>query len=66
MPAFIIIETEDGLTIAALEPGASAETVAERQGGVLVDQNVYTSYDDASDALLSLQSDEEELEEYRR
>jgi hypothetical protein len=64
MAEFIIIETDDGLTIAALEPGTSPETVAERQGGVLVDTNVYTSFDDASDALLTLQSDEEEVEDF--
>jgi hypothetical protein len=52
------METEDGWTIAEYREGMTAEEAAELQGGVVIDPGPYESYDEAYDALLSL---EEEL-----
>ena len=60
MVNFSIVELEDGLTVVELEPGQSPEDVAATRRGVLVDPGPYPSYDEACDALLALQDDEEE------
>jgi len=54
---FIIIETEDGLTIRPLPKGSSGNQVAADCGGILVDEGPYHSFEDASDALLSLEEE---------
>jgi len=60
MSLFEIIETDAGLTVAELEPGMTPEATAEKQGGVLVDPGPYADYDEAIDAIIALQSYEEE------
>jgi hypothetical protein len=63
MASFAIIELEDGLTVVELPNGQSPEDVALSQGGTLVDPGPYPSYEDACDALIELQyEDQEELE----
>jgi hypothetical protein len=59
MITFAIIEVEDGLTVIEFEAGANAEEAAIDHGGVLVDAGPYDSYDDAYDALLEMEEEEE-------
>jgi hypothetical protein len=63
MANFAIIEVDDGLTVAELDPQATPEESATRQGGVLVDPGPYKSYDDAYDAILALKEEEEDDED---
>jgi hypothetical protein len=60
MADFAIIELEDGLAVVELPRGQSPEDVALRQGGTLIDPGPYPSYDDACDALIDLQYEDEE------
>jgi hypothetical protein len=60
MVDFAIIELEDGLTVVELQPGQSAEDAAASRGGMLIDPGPFPSYEDACDALVDLQDDEEE------
>ena len=60
MVSYLVIETDDGLTVAEVQPGMELAEAAERHGGVIVDTNVYKTYDDAYDALLALQADDED------
>jgi hypothetical protein len=55
-----IIETDGGLTVAEREPGVPPEALAERRGGALVDPGPYKTYEEAYDAILALQSEEDE------
>jgi hypothetical protein len=57
---FAIIELEDGLTVAELQPGQSPEDAAASQGGILIDPGPFPTYEDACDALTALQDDDEE------
>ena len=54
---YIIIETEDGLTIQRQPEGMTANQVAAECGGVLADEGPYHSYEDASDAMLILEQE---------
>jgi hypothetical protein len=56
----ILIETEEGLTVAEIIPGITPEEAASRRGGVLIDPGPYDTYEDANDALMALKLDEEE------
>lgn len=58
MPQFAIIEVDDGLEVAELQPGTLADDVAIEQGGVVADPGPYPTYEDAYDALIALQSEE--------
>jgi hypothetical protein len=58
--AFAIIEVEDGLTIAAVDPGMSADEAALRYHGTLIDAGPYKTYDDAYDALEDLLEERED------
>ena len=60
MVEFAIIELADGLTVVELEPGQKPKDAAATQGGVLVDPGPYASYEEANDALIELQADDEE------
>jgi hypothetical protein len=60
MVDFAIIELADGLTVVELQRGQSPEDAATSQGGTLVDPGPYSSYDDACDALIDLQYEDEE------
>jgi hypothetical protein len=62
MHAYAIIEVSEGMTVAELPPTSTAEEKAARLGAVLIDPGPYPSYDEAYDALLSLQEDEDEEE----
>jgi hypothetical protein len=63
MPNFAIIEVDSGLAVAELEPGMTPDEAAVRQGGVLVDPGPYHTFDDAYDALIALQQEQEEDDE---
>ena len=65
MTRFAVIETDSGLTVAAIPAGASIEDVATRQGAYVVDPGPYESYEDAYDAMLALPDEEEEREAAR-
>ena len=60
MSFYEIIEIDAGLTVADLTPGLTPEEVAEKQGGILVDPGPYPDYDDAFEALMALQSYDDE------
>jgi hypothetical protein len=60
MGDYAIIETDDGFTVVELRPGEAAEEAASGQRGYVVDPGPYGSYDEAYDALLALQEEEEE------
>ena len=54
---YCIIETEDGWTIAELPINRTAEEVAAEFGAAVIDPGPYDSYEEASDALVSLQGE---------
>ena len=54
---YFIIETEDGWTIAEIQTNRSAEEVAAELGAAVIDPGPYDSYEEASDALVSLQDE---------
>ena len=60
MVGFAIIELEDGLTVVELQRGQSPEDAAASRGGALVDPGPYPSYEEACDALIDLQYEDEE------
>jgi hypothetical protein len=62
MVQFAIIEVEDGLTVVEVQPNQSPEEVALKHGGTLIDAGPYASYEEANDALLDLESDDEDDE----
>lgn len=55
MTWYVIVETEDGLSVANVPQGGTAEEAAVRSGGVVVDAGPYPAYEEAYDAMLSLQ-----------
>jgi hypothetical protein len=59
MVQFAIIEVDDGLTVIELKPGEKPEDAAARQSGALVDPGPYASYEEAEDALIELQSEDD-------
>lgn len=60
MVSFVIIEVDNGFTLVEILSGQSPEDVALSEGGVLVDDSPYESYEEANDALDQLESLEEE------
>jgi hypothetical protein len=60
MVSFAIIQLDDGLTIATIQPGQEPEEVATEQHGVLVDPGPYATYEDACDALCEWEGEDEE------
>jgi len=60
MAQYAIIEVDAGLTVVEVDPTASPDDEALRLGGLLVDPGPYDSYDDACDAMLSLQDESDE------
>jgi hypothetical protein len=60
MMSYAIIETDDGVTVAEIQSGATPEEAAERHGGVVVDPGPYSDYEDACEAMLALADEEEE------
>jgi hypothetical protein len=63
MITFAIIEIDDGLTIATIQPGQTPEEAATGQDGVLVDPGPYATYEDAYEALCELEGEEDERRE---
>ena len=63
MISYAIIEVADGLTIAAVDQGQSPEEVAVTQSGVLIDPGPFSTYDEAYDALIELEREQEERRE---
>ena len=60
MVSFAIIEVEDGLTIVEVQPNEKPADVAVKHGGLLVDPRPYPSYEEANEALIALQAEEED------
>ena len=60
MKLFAIIETDAGLTVAETGPLEGPEETAVRNDGLVVDPGPFTSYEEAYEALLSLEFDEDE------
>lgn len=54
MPDFLILETDDGLTVVDRRDDETAEDSALRHGGVVVDPGPFATLEDAQDALLLL------------
>ncbi|GAA5508654.1 nucleotide exchange factor GrpE [Novipirellula caenicola] len=53
---YIIVETDDGYTIAGVPNGSTAESAAMDAGGVLIDDVRYKTFDEAQDVLMALPS----------
>ena len=62
MSQYAIIEVDAGLTVVEVELGESPDDEALRLGGLLIDPGPYDSYEDACDAMLSIDDDEDEDE----
>lgn len=60
MAYYIIVETENGQTIINCDEGRSPLEAAEANGGLLVDDGPFATYEDALDALTYLTSSDEE------
>jgi hypothetical protein len=60
MSRFAIIETDEGMTVTELPPGVVAEDTATKHGGVVVDPGPYPTFEDANDAMLALQEEDDE------
>lgn len=60
MPEYIIIETEDGMTVAEHDPTIAPEKTAVSRGGALVDEQVYKTFEDAYDAMLLLAAEDDD------
>ena len=54
---YFIVETDDGWAIAMLPTDRSAAEVAAESGAAVIDPGPYNSYEEASDALISLQDE---------
>lgn len=57
MQSFVVVETDNGLTVAEVDERSSPEMEAERCGGVLVDPTRYATFEDAYDALLIIDAE---------
>ncbi len=57
MSCYVVVETDDGLTVVESDGTCSPEIEAERLGGVLVDPARYATYEDAYDAMLLLDAE---------
>jgi hypothetical protein len=63
MSDYVIVEVADGHTVVELEPGQSAQEAALANHGILANDLIYPSFEDASDALADFAIlDEPELE----
>ena len=57
MAAFCIIETDDGLAVVEHSDETTAEQAVHRRGGVVIDPGPFDSYEEAYDALGTLQAE---------
>jgi hypothetical protein len=62
MVFYQITETDEGLAVAETQPGVTPEETAATQDGILIDPGPYKTFEDAYDAMLALQEEEEEDE----
>ncbi|MDD4270135.1 MAG: hypothetical protein GXY25_14720 [Pirellulaceae bacterium] len=60
MSWYVIVETDDGLSVASVAEGGTAEETAVRLGGVIVDPGPYSDYEQAYDAMLEFPDAEDE------
>jgi hypothetical protein len=60
MRQYAIIETDEGMTVTEVRPELPAEDVAAQHGGVVIDAGPFDSYQDAYDALLALDDEDDE------
>ncbi len=60
MISFAIIEVADGLMVVEVQPGERPEDVAVGRGGVLVDPGPYATMEEANDALMELEGEDED------
>jgi hypothetical protein len=63
MVNFAIVELEDGLTVVELPAGQNPEDVAISQGGTLIDPGPFPSFEEANDALIDLQYEDEDVQD---
>jgi hypothetical protein len=54
---YCILETEEGLTITEVPAYLTAAEVAAESGAAVIDPGPYDSYEEANDALVSLQDE---------
>ncbi len=59
MSHYAIIEIDSGMTVVEIEASVSPNDEAMRRGGLLIDPGPYPTYDEACDAMLSLEDDED-------
>lgn len=57
MQSFVVVETDNGLTVTEVDERSTPEAEAERCGGVLVDTTPYATFEDAYDALLIIDAE---------
>lgn len=57
---YCIIETDNGLQVVDYPDGEKAEDAAIKHNGVLIDAHPYKKYDDAYDALLARQMEDDD------
>ncbi len=57
MRSFVVVETDNGLTVTEVDEWSTPEVEAERCGGVLADATPYATFDDAYDALLIIDAE---------
>jgi hypothetical protein len=62
MTNYVIVEVDEGLTIALVAENSTPKEAAESSGGQLIDPGPYESYEDAYDAMMALEDEGEELE----
>jgi hypothetical protein len=60
MPDFLILETDDGLTVVERLENETAEDSALRHGGMVIDPGPFATLEDAQDALLLLAEGEDD------
>lgn len=63
MKRFIVVETEDGLTVVDVPEAETPEDAASTHGGRLADEETYGSYDDAYDAMIAIEQEEADADE---
>jgi hypothetical protein len=61
MLPYQIIETDEGLAAVETPTDATPEEVAVTHGGILIDPGPYKTFDEAYDAILALQEEEDDL-----
>jgi hypothetical protein len=54
---YCIVETDDGWTIAEISPERTAAETAGPLGAAVIDPGPYDSYEEANDALVSMQGE---------